>query len=72
MWRHQATHTKRKFKCQYCDKKFALAQYLKDHLNVHTGDKPYLCKYEGCTQAFSQAGKLSVHKRLHEIKIFQI
>jgi uncharacterized Zn-finger protein len=66
LWRHLATHkTDRKFICDHCGRRFALAQYLKDHINVHTGERPYVCKIEGCHEAFSQAGKLSQHARLH-------
>ena len=66
LWRHQVTHNPdRRFSCTICGKKFALAQYLKDHMNIHTGHKPYVCKFEGCSEAFSQAGKLSVHTKQH-------
>jgi uncharacterized Zn-finger protein len=64
--RHVETHnSRRKFTCEFCGKSFALGQYLKDHLNVHTGERPYKCKVPGCNQAFSQAGKLSIHTRMH-------
>ena len=71
LWRHLVTHnTERKFICNMCGKKFALAQYLKDHMNIHTGYKPYVCKFEGCNEAFSQAGKLSVHTKQHNKQLF--
>jgi uncharacterized Zn-finger protein len=43
---------------------------LKEHTYIHTGQKPFRCPYEGCTKAFRQAGKLSMHKKLHQNKIF--
>jgi uncharacterized Zn-finger protein len=55
-----------------CFKKFALAQYLKEHTYIHTGQKPFKCPYEGCTKAFRQAGKLSMHKKFHQNKIFLV
>ena len=64
MWRHLSTHNpNRQFECLYCKKRFALAQYLKDHYHVHTGAKPYKCDFPGCGQGFSQTGKLSQHKK---------
>jgi hypothetical protein len=69
--RHIATHQPAKqFTCVICFKKFALAQYLKEHTYIHTGQKPFKCPYEGCTKAFRQAGKLSMHKKFHQNKIF--
>jgi uncharacterized Zn-finger protein len=43
---------------------------LKEHTYIHTGQKPFKCPYEGCTKAFRQAGKLSMHKKFHQNKIF--
>lgn len=69
--RHESTHTPSKqHKCLRCGKTFALGQYLKEHMYIHTGQKPFKCPYEGCTKAFRQAGKLSLHKKLHQNKIF--
>ncbi|CDW88621.1 transcription factor mtf-1 [Stylonychia lemnae] len=69
--RHIATHQPAKqFVCVICFKKFALAQYLKEHTYIHTGQKPFKCPYDGCTKAFRQAGKLSMHKKFHQNKIF--
>ena len=64
--RHISTHAPAKqYICVICYKKFALGQYLKEHTYIHTGQKPFKCPYEGCTKAFRQAGKLSLHKKLH-------
>lgn len=69
--RHISTHAPAKqYICVICYKKFALGQYLKEHTYIHTGQKPFKCPYEGCTKAFRQAGKLSLHKKLHQNKIF--
>jgi uncharacterized Zn-finger protein len=69
--RHISTHAPAKqYICLICYKKFALGQYLKEHTYIHTGQKPFRCPYQGCTKAFRQAGKLSLHKKLHQNKIF--
>ena len=69
--RHISTHAPAKtFTCMICYKQFALGQYLKEHTYIHTGQKPFKCPYEGCTKAFRQAGKLSLHKKFHQNKIF--
>lgn len=69
--RHITTHQDSKmFACVICYKQFALAQYLKEHTYIHTGQKPFKCPYENCTKAFRQAGKLSMHKKIHQNKIF--
>jgi hypothetical protein len=39
---------------------------------MHTGLKPFVCKHPGCGRAFRQAGKLSVHKKIHRNIIFEI
>lgn len=71
--RHLATHAPAKqFVCVICFKKFALGQYLKEHTYIHTGQKPFKCPYANCTKAFRQAGKLSMHKKLHQNKIFMV
>jgi hypothetical protein len=69
--RHLATHQESKqFVCVICFKKFALGQYLKEHTYIHTGQKPFRCTHPGCSKAFRQAGKLSMHKKIHQNKIF--
>jgi len=49
MTRHiQGQHTlndDKKYKCDVCGKGFAQKQHLSDHKNIHTGEKPYKCKF---------------------------
>ncbi len=64
--RHYLSHLGvKQHQCPYCEKRFALAQYLSEHVNIHTGEKPFVCSYPSCGRCFRQAGKLSLHKKQH-------
>ena len=54
-----------RFTCNYCDRSFILAQYLREHQYVHTKELPYVCGINGCNMRFRQAGKLSMHRKSH-------
>ena len=71
--RHIASHSAiKQHVCVLCFKTFTLAQYLKEHTYIHTQQKPFKCDFEGCNRAFRQAGKLSMHKKVHQNIIFSI
>jgi uncharacterized Zn-finger protein len=53
------------FKCPYCHKNLSSRQNLKEHVNIHTGNKPYQCDEPGCGKQFRQGSLLSIHKRIH-------
>lgn len=64
--RHTLIHSKiKKHECKFCQKKFALIQYLQEHEYTHTGERPYVCGVGSCTKSFRQRAKLSLHKRTH-------
>ena len=64
--RHCLSHMNdRRHRCPYCSKGFALAQYLREHIHIHTGAKPFVCPHPGCGKQFRQAGKLSIHRKEH-------
>lgn len=56
---HTEGHLK-PFMCSVCRKGFGTSQRLADHMNIHTGDRPYVCQY--CGRGFANHG----NKRMHE------
>lgn len=58
---HHTDPSSRKFKCQHCPKSFVTNQTLRDHINIHTGEKPYPCKI--CGKAFANKPNMTMHIR---------
>ena len=62
----QAAHTPdnlKKYRCDACGKGFIDNHRLSDHVNVHTGEKPYKCKF--CSSCFASKGTHAMHERSH-------
>jgi uncharacterized C2H2 Zn-finger protein len=63
---HQQYHTsdlEKRHKCDICGKGFIDNARLSDHLNTHTGAKPYVCKF--CGNTFASKGNHRMHERGH-------
>merc|ERR1711937_387269 len=54
------------YKCGYCPKYFKDRYNLRVHERIHTGVKPFICKFQSCGKAFNQKGALNVHVRTHD------
>ena len=57
----------RKFVCTHegCSYSATKGSYLKAHMSMHTGDKPYKCDFKDCTYSAAQPGPLKQHSVIH-------
>ena len=49
--------------CEYCNRLLSSKQNYREHLYVHTGEKPFACQV--CGKLFRQGSQLSQHKKRH-------
>lgn len=54
---------KRKFACEICGKRYVYQFTLKQHLDSHTGNKPYKC--DVCDKSFPHLAYIKIHMRFH-------
>ncbi|XP_066970692.1 zinc finger and BTB domain-containing protein 7A-like isoform X36 [Macrobrachium rosenbergii] len=51
------------FQCTFCTYSSLHKAKLKQHILIHTGEKPFLCPY--CPSRFSQKANMNTHMRIH-------
>lgn len=54
---------KKVLKCDYCGQIFLNFSSLRQHVLIHTGEKPFECNI--CHRSFNRSGNLTVHMRQH-------
>ena len=54
------------FCCHFCNKQLSSKQNFREHLYIHTGEKPFECKI--CGEIFRQGSQLSQHKKVHALQ----
>ncbi|KAH8395620.1 hypothetical protein KR222_003714, partial [Zaprionus bogoriensis] len=62
----QLMHEKRqwKYKCPHCQKSFSRKSNFLYHVNIHFGDRPFLCN--ACSCMFETDELLELHKGIHQ------
>lgn len=69
--RDLATHIERvhdkirRFSCEQCPATFYDRSTFNDHMNIHTGNRPYKCLVKGCIMAFAHSNGLRCHMLVH-------
>ncbi|XP_071050488.1 oocyte zinc finger protein XlCOF6-like isoform X10 [Onthophagus taurus] len=64
--RHVASHSNpngTSVACEVCGKTVATKSSLRDHMMIHTGEKPFKCKV--CGKMFNKTRLLKIHIRIH-------
>lgn len=53
------------FTCSICRRQLSSKQNYREHLSIHTGERPFCCSQ--CDLCFRQGSQLSQHKKTHSV-----
>jgi uncharacterized Zn-finger protein len=56
---------KRLFTCRECNRSFNRKEHLQRHERIHTGARPFACKFPGCGKTFSRCDNRDTHHQTH-------
>ena len=62
---HERRQIDKPFLCSQCDARFERQAHLDRHFRSHTGEKPFMCEFEGCGKRFSRKDNCRQHTKLH-------
>lgn len=67
---HQASSSIRKyrpknFQCPACKMAFSNNGQLKNHVRIHTGERPFECDHPNCNKTFTRNEELTRHRLIH-------
>ncbi|XP_076437796.1 uncharacterized protein LOC143276982 isoform X2 [Babylonia areolata] len=60
---HHHPYTNSNNSCQYCGRGFSKKEYLRRHIRIHTGERPYRCVV--CQLSFRRSHHLRRHELMH-------
>jgi hypothetical protein len=53
------------FQCPVCGMAFSNNGQLKNHVRIHTGERPFICNQHGCGKTFTRNEELTRHRLIH-------
>lgn len=53
------------FQCPACKMAFSNNGQLKNHVRIHTGERPFVCNFMNCQKTFTRNEELTRHRMIH-------
>lgn len=62
---HKKKIRPKNFQCPACKMAFSNNGQLKNHVRIHTGERPFRCNHSDCNKTFTRNEELTRHKLIH-------